>query len=445
MLKYILLLLTSVLISCSTSKLQTKNYLFKSRDIGDLVIKLEINKSVKDLKYHSPRNRLSKIVGFHKAFLIKLFSKKGFNKGSLLSIKINDTNSSKGIAYTPIGNYFFKSTSSNTGEVQGIFLDNNNKIVGNITPLNQNSDINIDYKNIIDSMFNKIYSYMYNAKKKEKTLNRLYNKLISKSRIIEDEMEFLLLFYIHSRSIKSSHFGLLKNFENKDINTNNNSINVKKKINDSTYYVKIDHFDCDIKEITSMFDSIIPLNYPYLIFDLRNNEGGNIEPAYKFASYFISEPTSGGYFLTNKWHSNYSRFPTNEEVLNFKKIDTPSFNTLIQLLNTNNGVEIILKPNKNLITSKIFFLTNNHTASTCEPIIYGLKNNKNVTIVGEKTAGAMLSAHSFNLPSNYIIFLPTADYYTSDGIKLENNGILPNFNCSSDSALIKATSLILSK
>ena len=82
-------------------------------------------------------------------------------------------------------------------------------------------------------------------------------------------------------------------------------------------------------------------------------------------------------------------------------------------------------------------MTNNKTASTCEPLVYELKKLNRATIVGEKTAGAMLNGEKFELYNNFVMYIPTADYYASDGYRIDQNGIRPNVETKSDEALDK--------
>jgi C-terminal processing protease CtpA/Prc len=50
----------------------------------------------------------------------------------------------------------------------------------------------------------------------------------------------------------------------------------------------------------------------------------------------------------------------------------------------------------------------------------------------------MLSSETFNLDNDYKITLPTADYYASDGYKIDGNGVEPSIKTNSQDALQKA-------
>lgn len=100
------------------------------------------------------------------------------------------------------------------------------------------------------------------------------------------------------------------------------------------------------------------------------------------------------------------------------------------------GLCLQVVPTSDPYTGNVFILINNNTASTCEPIIYGLKQIERATIVGEKTAGAMMNGEIFDLKSGFSLVVPTATYYTSDGYMIDGKGVIPNYETTSENALI---------
>src|SRR5690606_42154192 len=93
--------------------------------------------------------------------------------------------------------------------------------------------------------------------------------------------------------------------------------------------------------------------------------------------------------------------------------------------------------------SSDLILTNKNTASTCEPIVYELQRQKRAIIIGEKTAGAMLNGEMFELNQSFKMFIPTADYYTSDGYRIDLNGVKPDIETKSEDALTVALNRVV--
>ena len=71
-------------------------------------------------------------------------------------------------------------------------------------------------------------------------------------------------------------------------------------------------------------------------------------------------------------------------------------------------------------------LVDRHTASAAEMIVAFARENKLATIVGEKTAGRLLSATSVKVGNGFRLALPTGAYYTWKGSILEGTPIEPD-------------------
>ena len=46
--------------------------------------------------------------------------------------------------------------------------------------------------------------------------------------------------------------------------------------------------------------------------------------------------------------------------------------------------------------------------------------------MGGRTAGAMLNGEKFEVGNGFTLFIPTADYYTSDGKRIDQIGVAPH-------------------
>lgn len=75
---------------------------------------------------------------------------------------------------------------------------------------------------------------------------------------------------------------------------------------------------------------------------------------------------------------------------------------------------------------KIALLVDRHTASAAEMIVAFARENNLATIIGEKTAGRLLSATSVKVGQGFRLALPTGAYYTWKGWALEGAPIIPD-------------------
>jgi C-terminal processing protease CtpA/Prc len=75
---------------------------------------------------------------------------------------------------------------------------------------------------------------------------------------------------------------------------------------------------------------------------------------------------------------------------------------------------------------RVTILVNRHTASAAEMIVAFARENNLANIIGEKTAGKLLSATSVKVGHGFRLALPTGAYYTWNGSILEGMPIEPD-------------------
>jgi C-terminal processing protease CtpA/Prc len=57
----------------------------------------------------------------------------------------------------------------------------------------------------------------------------------------------------------------------------------------------------------------------------------------------------------------------------------------------------------------------------------------------------MLAALPFLIEGKYYLMIPIADFFTYDGVRLDKNGVFPNFEVKSEDALEKTIEIINKK
>ena len=75
---------------------------------------------------------------------------------------------------------------------------------------------------------------------------------------------------------------------------------------------------------------------------------------------------------------------------------------------------------------RVVLLVDRHTASAAEMIVAFARENHLAKVVGEKTAGRLLSATSVKVGHDFRLALPTGAYYTWKGSVLEGTPIEPD-------------------
>ena len=143
-----------------------------------------------------------------------------------------------------------------------------------------------------------------------------------------------------------------------------------------------------------------------LIFDVRNNGGGNLTNAEKLAARFCNEKTLVGYeqHKTGKGHNDFSTMQ--EQYLN------PSSNMRWQ------------KPT--------VVLTNRHVFSAANEFVKYMKCLPTVKIVGDKTGGGAGLPFSNTLPNGWVVRFSACPMYDNNRQSTEF-GINPDYNvCQTD-------------
>lgn len=187
-------------------------------------------------------------------------------------------------------------------------------------------------------------------------------------------------------------------------------------------YIQLDEFN-GAGSIESTLDAAMRLvqGSDALIFDLRNNGGGDPQAVALISSYLFDPQTPV------HLNSLYSRpDDTTTEYWTHDQIDT--------------SLAIPDTP--------VYVLTSNYTFSAAEEFSYNLKNLKRATIIGETTGGGAhpVDPHVFRDDSgrHYMLILPTAKAVSPiTGTNWEGVGVAPDVSCTHEQALDTAMMDIL--
>lgn len=168
-----------------------------------------------------------------------------------------------------------------------------------------------------------------------------------------------------------------------------------------------------------------------LIIDLRGNTGGGIA-ALRVMSFLTPDRIPVGFALDRR------RTTAN---LDTEKLSFPRFTRIppsprsLWLLGLRFAPAMLSKKSIVLQTEglgrmpfhgRIVLLVDRHTASAAEMIVAFARENKLATIIGEKTAGRLLSSTSVKVGKGFRFALPTGAYFTWKGAVLEGTPIEPD-------------------
>lgn len=182
-------------------------------------------------------------------------------------------------------------------------------------------------------------------------------------------------------------------------------------------------------EISSAIERLGPIEG--LVIDLRGNTGGGIG-ALRVMSLLTPDQIQVGFALDKR------RVPSN---LQSEKSEFPRFSRIpsstralwplaLRFAPTMLAKKPIVLQTEGLggksFHGRIVLLVDRHTASAAEMIVAFARENSLARVVGEKTAGRLLSATSVKVGHGFRLALPTGAYYTWKGSILEGTPIEPS-------------------
>lgn len=319
-----------------------------------------------------------------------------------------------------------------------------NSLLGKLTEQYQPAR---DYRAIARAAMDTSRCYLFDpAILKTDTWMSFEEKILRLSSVVADDYEFENMYNFNTRNLPFSHYGIRLNKPPKKSTGNKVEDQSKKfelkRLNSQTILFTVKTFSASAEEIEPYIDSLRNLQCDNLIVDLRNNTGGTIASALPLARFLVNDTLYGGVFITQKYFKTHDHLPSVNDYNKFDIFSEASFELIIKGIHTTEGLCLVVYPEAKPFSGKIFVLTNGATGSTCEPLVYGLKHSKRATIVGEKTYGGMLNGEQFNITKSFRLWVPTADYYTSDGKRIDRVGVIPDVVCKQAVALEKTLELI---
>ena len=196
-----------------------------------------------------------------------------------------------------------------------------------------------------------------------------------------------------------------------------------------------------IEQIEAAYDRIAEHNPAALIIDLRGNGGGAfaVKP---LVEHVIDRPLDAGYFLSQVWNREHDRAPTQAEVLAAPPWHGWSIVSFWKSVQELGILRIRFTPAQPNFDGTVYVLVDSKSASATELAADALKSSGEALLVGERTAGQMLSQSMFDVADGFIVSLPVADYRSMAHGRIEGRGVEVDVPAASADALDVARRLI---
>jgi carboxyl-terminal processing protease len=191
------------------------------------------------------------------------------------------------------------------------------------------------------------------------------------------------------------------------------------------------------EQIDTAMTAAIHSDAQTLIVDLRENGGGTIA-ALPVASRILETQQVLGVFIANAWWQQNDALPEQSLLQARPVLNGRDQNTLMGELVATGYTAASLAPADLTFGGTVYVLTSARTGSAAEALVGMIKMTRRATLIGETTAGEMLSSTFFPLPSEFSLRIPVADFYLSDGSRIDGVGVAPDIAVAAADALERA-------
>ncbi len=189
-----------------------------------------------------------------------------------------------------------------------------------------------------------------------------------------------------------------------------------------------------IEEIDAAYATIADKGADRLIIDLRENGGGAfaVRP---LVAHVLEQPFDAGGFVSQRWNAEYDHTPTASDMEAVEPWEGWSIRAFWADVQKQPLTRLRFAPVEPVFMGPVYILTSERTASAAEMATDALKASARAVIIGENTAGQMLSQKIFDVPGGFHLSLPIADYYSAANGRIEGVGVKPDIETDAAEAM----------
>jgi hypothetical protein len=200
----------------------------------------------------------------------------------------------------------------------------------------------------------------------------------------------------------------------------------------SVAHLRITKWDRVGPAVDRAFAKIDSTGARYLILDIRGNPGGDATSAVPLAHLF-RDTIAVGVFVGRKWYESHPRPPGPAEFARMPTLPNDAAPARLLLdLRDHGAVVGRAIPRAPYFGGAVFLVIDGATASASEPLAHMLGVTRRATIIGERTAGHMLTALPHPLRDGWVATIPVADFIAADGTRIEGSGVQPDVKVPAD-------------
>jgi hypothetical protein len=202
-----------------------------------------------------------------------------------------------------------------------------------------------------------------------------------------------------------------------------------REISPEVGYLRIESFE-DSPDIIGRIDqsfSELRRNQS-LIIDIRENGGGNLSAAMRLGDYIFAEQRPVGYFASRDGLMRHGAASIDALTASALPVFTGySSAELAREMHASGAVMLATGGRaREPYRGRVVILVDEHCFSACEAFASVAKETSAATLVGRRTAGAMLAAVPIDMEGGWTLLLPVWDFRTPGGARVEGRGVEPD-------------------
>lgn len=421
-----------------------------TRDLGTVAFPVTVEHDAGVLNAYSRPGALTDVVGWWKSTLAKLLTS-GYEHGALMHMQVavgesaHDTLPISGRFWSPMGDLALRGAIAND-RWRAALIDDDSTTWGELEAVRFDGRLPLrDYTALAGMLLDTARAALFDPSLLTTARGIDFaSDLRDKLALAQDDADAIFSFYTLAPKLGISHIGLTRSLAvpaigavtgtARDTTPEPSPVEVSFD-HDTTAVIRFRHFQSIADRVDAAFRQAIRPGVTRIILDLRGVPGGDFS-SMRVAAHLIDHPMPAGVFFGAAWWRAHQSAPTAEldstQLPRFSNGDWDAFQRYLARPGALLGV---VTPAQPTFSGPVFVLIDRHTASAAEPLAAFLKESGRATIVGQRSAGAMLSSDVRALPDGWLLRLPTADYRTADGDRIEGIGVAPDVITLPDSAM----------
>lgn len=184
----------------------------------------------------------------------------------------------------------------------------------------------------------------------------------------------------------------------------------------------------EVARMDSAFAEMAAL--PAIVIDLRGNEGGSVDLAYRLGQHLHAAPVAAGYLVVRRgFDSRGMRTAGALDPATVPALPAGLPGAMLADAVEAAGGAAMLYMGGGLArpyTGRVALLTDENTGSAAEAVAAMLQETRGAVVVGARTAGAMLSSADVMVAPGWRLRYPAMDFRTAAGRRVEGDGVTPD-------------------